>query len=81
MSGHLSVGFNVVTMEAIPLLSLFIHFRIFGIMLIFLDIFLMAIDLHLYNSNFYIPLGYRSLSFAIALFFLVDVLLRVYVEG
>nr|XP_042118565.1 phosphatidylinositol 3,4,5-trisphosphate 3-phosphatase TPTE2-like isoform X2 [Peromyscus maniculatus bairdii] len=58
-----------------------VTFRIFGIMLIFLDIFLMAIDLHLYNSNFYIPLGYRSLSFAIALFFLVDVLLRVYVEG
>ncbi|XP_052608802.1 phosphatidylinositol 3,4,5-trisphosphate 3-phosphatase TPTE2-like [Peromyscus californicus insignis] len=58
-----------------------VTFRIFGILLIFLDIFLMAIDLHLYNSNFYIPLGCRSLSLAIALFFLVDVLLRVYVEG
>uniref|UniRef100_A0A452UZY4 Ion transport domain-containing protein n=2 Tax=Ursus TaxID=9639 RepID=A0A452UZY4_URSMA len=29
----------------------------------------------------YIPLEYRSISLAIALFFFVDVLLRVYVEG
>ncbi|XP_049978632.1 phosphatidylinositol 3,4,5-trisphosphate 3-phosphatase TPTE2 isoform X1 [Alexandromys fortis] len=50
-------------------------------MLIFLDIFLVAIDLHLNKNIFYIPLEYSSVSFAIALFFLVDVLLRVYIEG
>ncbi|KAH0514491.1 Phosphatidylinositol 3,4,5-trisphosphate 3-phosphatase TPTE2 [Microtus ochrogaster] len=68
-------------MEAAPLLSLFVCFRIFEIMLIFLDIFLVAIDLHLNKNIFYIPLEYSSVSFAIALFFLVDVLLRVYIEG
>nr|XP_048296114.1 phosphatidylinositol 3,4,5-trisphosphate 3-phosphatase TPTE2-like isoform X2 [Myodes glareolus] len=58
-----------------------VAFRIFEIMLIFLDIFLVAIDLHLNKNRFYIPLEYSSVSFAIALFFLVDVLLRVYIEG
>ncbi|EGV95012.1 Putative tyrosine-protein phosphatase TPTE [Cricetulus griseus] len=55
--------------------------RVFGIMLIFLDIVFVSIDLHLVKNQLYIPLEYRSVSFAIALFFLVDVLLRVYVEG
>lgn len=41
----------------------------------------MAIDLHATEKNIYIPLEYRAISLAIALFFLVDVLLRVYVEG
>ncbi|KAL6038979.1 hypothetical protein STEG23_007109, partial [Scotinomys teguina] len=57
----------------------FMRERIFGILLIFLDIFLVAVDL--YNSRLYIPVGYRYISFAIALFFLVDVLLQVYIEG
>ncbi|XP_038950664.1 phosphatidylinositol-3,4,5-trisphosphate 3-phosphatase TPTE2 isoform X2 [Rattus norvegicus] len=58
-----------------------VAFRIFGILLIFLDVFLVAIDLHATEKNIYIPLEYRAISLAIALFFLVDVLLRVYVEG
>uniref|UniRef100_A0A8I5TDY3 Phosphatidylinositol-3,4,5-trisphosphate 3-phosphatase n=1 Tax=Pongo abelii TaxID=9601 RepID=A0A8I5TDY3_PONAB len=33
------------------------------------------------DSKVYIPLEYRSISLAIALFFLMDVLLRVFVEG
>ncbi|XP_052018829.1 phosphatidylinositol 3,4,5-trisphosphate 3-phosphatase TPTE2-like [Apodemus sylvaticus] len=58
-----------------------VAFRIFGIFLIFLDVFLVAVDLHVTGNKIYIPLDYRSVSLAIALFFLVDVLLRVYVEG
>ncbi|XP_031195106.1 phosphatidylinositol 3,4,5-trisphosphate 3-phosphatase TPTE2-like isoform X2 [Mastomys coucha] len=58
-----------------------VAFRIFGVFLIFLDIFLVAVDLHATESKIYIPLEFRSISLAIALFFLVDVLLRVYVEG
>lgn len=61
--------------------TLFVSFRIFGILLIFLDVFLVAIDLRATEKNIYIPLEYRAISLAIALFFLVDVLLRVYVEG
>ncbi|GAB1293035.1 Transmembrane phosphatase with tensin homology [Apodemus speciosus] len=55
--------------------------QIFGIFLIFLDVFLVVVDLHVTENKIYIPLEYRSVSLAIALFFLVDVLLRVYVEG
>lgn len=55
-------------MEATVSLFLFIHFRIFEITLIFLDIYLVAIDLHLNKNIFYIPLEYSSVSFAIAFF-------------
>ncbi|XP_028638703.1 phosphatidylinositol 3,4,5-trisphosphate 3-phosphatase TPTE2-like [Grammomys surdaster] len=58
-----------------------VAFRLFGIFLIILDVFLVAIDLHDVENKIFIPLGYRYISLAIALFFLVDVLLRVYVEG
>ncbi|CAH6787123.1 Tpte [Phodopus roborovskii] len=67
--------------EVVLFLVSSVAFRIFGIMLIFLDIVFVAIDLHLVESKLYIPLEYRLVSFTIALFFLVDVLLRVYVEG
>uniref|UniRef100_A0A7N5JKU5 Phosphatidylinositol 3,4,5-trisphosphate 3-phosphatase TPTE2 n=1 Tax=Ailuropoda melanoleuca TaxID=9646 RepID=A0A7N5JKU5_AILME len=56
-------------------------FRIFGISLIFVDMSLIITDLLVTESSMYIPLEYRSISLAIALFFFVDVLLRVYVEG
>ncbi|XP_044106234.1 phosphatidylinositol 3,4,5-trisphosphate 3-phosphatase TPTE2-like [Neovison vison] len=56
-------------------------FRIFGIMLVFVDLSLIITDLIVANSTTYIPLEYRSISLAIALFFLTDVLLRAYVEG
>lgn len=55
--------------------------RIFGISLIFVDMSLIITDLLVTESSMYIPLEYRSISLAIALFFFVDVLLRVYVEG
>ncbi|XP_003503371.1 phosphatidylinositol 3,4,5-trisphosphate 3-phosphatase TPTE2 [Cricetulus griseus] len=67
--------------EVVLFLVSSVAFRVFGIMLIFLDIVFVSIDLHLVKNQLYIPLEYRSVSFAIALFFLVDVLLRVYVEG
>ncbi|XP_059000871.1 phosphatidylinositol 3,4,5-trisphosphate 3-phosphatase TPTE2-like [Mustela lutreola] len=56
-------------------------FRIFGIMLVFVDLSLIITDLIVANSTTYIPLEYHSISLAIALFFLMDVLLRAYVEG
>ncbi|KAL1773103.1 phosphatidylinositol 3,4,5-trisphosphate 3-phosphatase TPTE2-like [Sigmodon hispidus] len=67
---------------SIKLISFLIFaFRIFGILLIVVDLLLVAIDMHFYERKFYIPLEFRFVSLAIALFFLVDVLLRVYVEG
>ncbi|XP_051688247.1 phosphatidylinositol 3,4,5-trisphosphate 3-phosphatase TPTE2 isoform X3 [Oryctolagus cuniculus] len=54
-------------------------FRIFGILLIFVDIFLIVSDV-LFNDNTMV-LEFRSTSLAIAFFFLFDVLLRIYVEG
>ncbi|EDL32898.1 transmembrane phosphatase with tensin homology [Mus musculus] len=58
-----------------------VAFRIFGIFLVILDVFLVVVDLNVSEKKIYIPLDYRSISLAIALFFLVDVLLRVSVEG
>ncbi|XP_037383132.1 phosphatidylinositol 3,4,5-trisphosphate 3-phosphatase TPTE2-like isoform X2 [Talpa occidentalis] len=55
-------------------------FRIFGILLIFLDVSLVITDLVTDNAMFS-HLEYRLISLAIALFFLIDVLLRVYVDG
>nr|XP_054302143.1 putative tyrosine-protein phosphatase TPTE [Pongo pygmaeus] len=54
---------------------------IFGVFLILLDVALIFADLIFTDSKVYIPLEYRSISLAIALFFLMDVLLRVFVEG
>ncbi|XP_050622246.1 phosphatidylinositol 3,4,5-trisphosphate 3-phosphatase TPTE2-like isoform X1 [Macaca thibetana thibetana] len=54
---------------------------IFGVFLVLLDVALIFADLIFTDSNVYIPLEYRSISLAIALFFLMDVLLRVFVEG
>ncbi|XP_035582762.1 phosphatidylinositol 3,4,5-trisphosphate 3-phosphatase TPTE2-like [Zalophus californianus] len=54
---------------------------IFGILLIFVDLSLIITDLLVTESTMYIPLEYRSISLVIGLFFFVDVLLRVYVEG
>ncbi|XP_017205808.2 phosphatidylinositol 3,4,5-trisphosphate 3-phosphatase TPTE2 [Oryctolagus cuniculus] len=54
-------------------------FRVFGILLIFVDIFLIMSDV-LFNENTMV-LELRSASLAIALFFCFDVLLSVYVEG
>ncbi|XP_022265324.1 phosphatidylinositol 3,4,5-trisphosphate 3-phosphatase TPTE2-like isoform X4 [Canis lupus baileyi] len=56
-------------------------FRIFGILLIFVDLSLIITDLLFTERTMHIPLEYRSISLAIALFFFFDVLLRVYVEG
>ncbi|PNJ01687.1 TPTE2 isoform 4 [Pongo abelii] len=56
-------------------------FGIFGVFLVLLDVTLLLADLIFTDSKLYIPLDYRSISLAIALFFLMDVLLRVFVEG
>uniref|UniRef100_A0A2K6AT15 Phosphatidylinositol-3,4,5-trisphosphate 3-phosphatase n=1 Tax=Macaca nemestrina TaxID=9545 RepID=A0A2K6AT15_MACNE len=56
-------------------------FGIFGVFLVLLHVTLLLADLIFNDSKLYIPLVYRSISLAIALFFLMDVLLRVFVEG
>uniref|UniRef100_A0A2K6PSK1 Phosphatidylinositol-3,4,5-trisphosphate 3-phosphatase n=1 Tax=Rhinopithecus roxellana TaxID=61622 RepID=A0A2K6PSK1_RHIRO len=56
-------------------------FGIFGVFLVLLDVTLLLADLIFNGSKLYIPLVYRSISLAIALFFLMDVVLRVFVEG
>ncbi|XP_054945648.1 phosphatidylinositol 3,4,5-trisphosphate 3-phosphatase TPTE2-like [Physeter macrocephalus] len=56
-------------------------FRIFGILLIFVDVSLIITDIVVSDSTMYIPLEYRSVSLAIALFFFMDVFLRVFIEG
>ncbi|XP_055231358.1 putative tyrosine-protein phosphatase TPTE [Gorilla gorilla gorilla] len=56
-------------------------FGLFGVFLVLLDVALVLADLIFTDSKLYIPLEYRSIFLAIALFFLMDVLLRVFVEG
>ncbi|XP_073651210.1 phosphatidylinositol 3,4,5-trisphosphate 3-phosphatase TPTE2 isoform X2 [Tursiops truncatus] len=56
-------------------------FRIFGILLTFVDVSLIITDIVVSDSTMYIPVEYRSVSLAIALFFFMDVFLRVFIEG
>ncbi|KAM4815262.1 phosphatidylinositol 3,4,5-trisphosphate 3-phosphatase TPTE2-like [Thomomys bottae] len=61
------------------LLSL--SFRILAILLIFVDLGLMATDIIVTTSKLHIPLEYRTLSLVIAIFFLLDVVLQVFLKG
>uniref|UniRef100_A0A8C4VR46 Phosphatidylinositol-3,4,5-trisphosphate 3-phosphatase n=1 Tax=Gopherus evgoodei TaxID=1825980 RepID=A0A8C4VR46_9SAUR len=54
---------------------------IFGVVLIFVDITLVIVDLAISDKEKSIRETLEGISLAIALFFLVDVLLRVFVEG
>uniref|UniRef100_A0A4X1SQU5 Uncharacterized protein n=1 Tax=Sus scrofa TaxID=9823 RepID=A0A4X1SQU5_PIG len=56
-------------------------FRIFGILLIFVDVFLIVTDLLATDSTHSIPIEYRSISLAIAMYFLMEVCLRVFIDG
>ncbi|XP_074984306.1 phosphatidylinositol 3,4,5-trisphosphate 3-phosphatase TPTE2 isoform X1 [Caretta caretta] len=56
-------------------------FRVFGVVLIFVDIALVIVDLAISDKEKSIRETLEGVSLAIALFFLVDVLLRVFVEG
>uniref|UniRef100_A0A8C3VUF4 Phosphatidylinositol-3,4,5-trisphosphate 3-phosphatase n=1 Tax=Catagonus wagneri TaxID=51154 RepID=A0A8C3VUF4_9CETA len=56
-------------------------FRIFGILLIFVDVFLIVADVLVTNSTHSLPLEYRSISLVIAVYFFMDVCLRVFIEG
>lgn len=72
------IGLNIVYFYS---LDLFICCRIFGILLVFVDVSLVIADLLTTDRTMYIPLEYRSISLSIALYFFMDVLLRVFVEG
>ncbi|XP_044782683.2 phosphatidylinositol 3,4,5-trisphosphate 3-phosphatase TPTE2-like isoform X6 [Bubalus kerabau] len=56
-------------------------FRIFAILLIFLDMAFIIKDVIFLSGTTHISLESRSISFAIALFFFMDVSLRVFIEG
>ncbi|KAJ7997568.1 hypothetical protein DPEC_G00230350 [Dallia pectoralis] len=56
-------------------------FRIFGVMLIIVDVVLVIVDLSLPSRSRGVGQALETVSLFIALFFLADVLLRVYVEG
>ncbi|XP_029029049.1 putative tyrosine-protein phosphatase TPTE [Betta splendens] len=56
-------------------------FRIFGVILIIVDIVLVIVDFSLSNRSREVGEALEAVSLTISLFFLVDVLLRVYVEG
>ncbi|XP_051972151.1 phosphatidylinositol 3,4,5-trisphosphate 3-phosphatase TPTE2-like isoform X1 [Xyrauchen texanus] len=56
-------------------------FRVFGLVLIIVDIVLVIADLSLSNKSCEAESALEAISLAISFFFLIDVLLRVYIEG
>ncbi|KAM6291833.1 phosphatidylinositol 3,4,5-trisphosphate 3-phosphatase TPTE2-like isoform 1-T1 [Porphyrio hochstetteri] len=56
-------------------------FRVFGVVLIFVDIIVVIVDLAIGEKRKGVREILEGVSLAIALFFLIDVLLRVFVEG
>uniref|UniRef100_A0A8C6A8Q3 Phosphatidylinositol 3,4,5-trisphosphate 3-phosphatase TPTE2-like n=1 Tax=Marmota marmota marmota TaxID=9994 RepID=A0A8C6A8Q3_MARMA len=56
-------------------------FRIFGILLIFVDVFLVVNDIILTEHQIHVSLACRISSLSIALFFVMDILLQIYVVG
>ncbi|XP_053187476.1 putative tyrosine-protein phosphatase TPTE isoform X1 [Scomber japonicus] len=56
-------------------------FRVFGVILILVDFVLVIVDLSLPASNRDVGNALEAVSLTISFFFLIDVLLRVYVEG
>lgn len=56
-------------------------FRVFGLVLIIVDIILVIVDLSLPNKSRDVGSALEAVSLVISFFFLIDVLLRVYVEG
>lgn len=54
---------------------------VFGLILIIIDIVLVIVDLSLSNKSSDVESALEAVSLAISFFFLIDVLLRVYVEG
>uniref|UniRef100_A0A672RFL1 Phosphatidylinositol-3,4,5-trisphosphate 3-phosphatase n=1 Tax=Sinocyclocheilus grahami TaxID=75366 RepID=A0A672RFL1_SINGR len=56
-------------------------FSVFGLVLIIVDIVLVIVDLSLSNDSGDVRSALEAISLVISFFFLIDVLLRVYVEG
>uniref|UniRef100_A0A5F4WF62 Phosphatidylinositol-3,4,5-trisphosphate 3-phosphatase n=1 Tax=Callithrix jacchus TaxID=9483 RepID=A0A5F4WF62_CALJA len=56
-------------------------FGIFGVCLLLLNVGLIFADLIFAEKKIYMPLEYRCISPSIAIFFLMDILLRVFVDG
>lgn len=54
---------------------------VFGVVLILVDFVLVIVDISLYDRSREVGDALEAVSLLISLFFLADVLLRVYVEG
>lgn len=54
---------------------------VFGVVLILVDFVLVIVDISLYDRSREVGDALEAVSLLISFFFLVDVLLRVYVEG
>ncbi|KAM4859958.1 phosphatidylinositol 3,4,5-trisphosphate 3-phosphatase TPTE2-like [Thomomys bottae] len=59
----------------------FIGFRLFGILLVFIDAGLIIMESILSRNELHIPVQYRMISLAIAIFFFIEILLQVYMDG
>ncbi|KAL6473002.1 hypothetical protein MHYP_G00191900 [Metynnis hypsauchen] len=56
-------------------------FRVFGVVLIIVDIVLVIVDLSLSGDSSAVRTPLEAISLVISFFFVIDVLLRIYVEG
>lgn len=65
----------------LKLTCIFSPHRVFGVVLIIVDIIVVIVDLAISEKKRGIREILEGVSLAIALFFLVDVLMRVFVEG
>uniref|UniRef100_UPI001EAF51A1 phosphatidylinositol 3,4,5-trisphosphate 3-phosphatase TPTE2-like n=1 Tax=Oncorhynchus gorbuscha TaxID=8017 RepID=UPI001EAF51A1 len=72
--------YQLIRMKITPFVMSF-GFRMFGVVLIIVDIVLVIVDLSLMTRSRDVGDVLETVSLIISLFFLTDVLLRVYVEG
>nr|BAO96086.1 voltage-sensor containing phosphatase [Hynobius nebulosus] len=75
-----STWYNKVKNNVTPFVMSF-GFRVFGVVLIIVDIVLVIVDLAVTAKSQQVAATIESVSLAISILFLIDVLLRVFVEG
>ncbi|XP_078513377.1 phosphatidylinositol 3,4,5-trisphosphate 3-phosphatase TPTE2-like isoform X1 [Lissotriton helveticus] len=77
---HPPTWYNKIKNAITPFVMSF-GFRLFGVILIILDIVLVIVDLAVTDKPPNVAFAIAAVSFAIAIFFFIDVLLRIFVEG
>ncbi|XP_030056286.1 phosphatidylinositol 3,4,5-trisphosphate 3-phosphatase TPTE2 [Microcaecilia unicolor] len=75
-----STWVNNIKKKIAPFVTSF-GFRCFGVVLIFVDIILVIVDLSLTDKSKEVGRTIEAISLTISIFFLIDVLLRIFVEG